>query len=213
MAPVGTRRRASGAATDLQVVALPAAGTHLGEHMDWGTRRDVAGSTSPVGGGRLRRQRVGPESKAKLERPLSCFPCSWPGSCTYTAMPASFSYQDLCACQSLDLEHEWWEEAGGGGGEGRGEEEVSKSGTFPSDQREGNTYNFPFSSLLCPRFDLGSFPSGLGMAWLAGQAGAGAQVPGQLGSCQAPSQASRPPLPGMPFSLSGRPHPLVFKVL
>lgn len=35
-------------------------------------------------------------------------------------------------------------EAVGGG------EEVSQSSTLPSDQREGNTYNFPFSGASLP---------------------------------------------------------------
>lgn len=73
------------------------------------------------------------------------------------------------------------------------EEEVSQSSAFPSDQREGNMCNFPFQAFLCPLFCFGSFPSGLGMAWLVGYAGAGAQVPSQLGSRPAPSQAWHAP--------------------
>lgn len=96
-----------------------------------------------------------------------------------------------------------------------GGEEVSQSSAFSSDQREGNTYELPFFKRFSARFHFGSFPSGLGMARMAGWAGAGTQVPSQLGSRPAPSQPGRlsRPLPGMPFFLSGRPRPLVFKVL
>lgn len=47
----------------------------------------------------------------------------------------------------------------GRGGEGREvEEEVSQSSAFPSDQRTGNSYSFPFSSASLPPFSLQFLP-------------------------------------------------------
>lgn len=95
------------------------------------------------------------------------------------------------------------------------EEEVSQSSAFPSDQRTGNTYNFPFSSASLPPVSFQFLPlwTGDGMAGgLDGGRHPGTQptglLPGSTVAWQAPSL-----LPSMPFSLSGRPRPLVFKVL
>lgn len=96
------------------------------------------------------------------------------------------------------------------------EEEVSQSSAFPSDHREGNTYNFPFSSSSWPPLHFGSSSlwtgggrvSGLGRGRHPGTQPTGLS-PGSISGLARSLRL----LPGMPFSLSGRPRPLVFKVL
>lgn len=96
------------------------------------------------------------------------------------------------------------------------EEEVSQSSAFPSDQR-GEHIQLPFfkhcsAPLLLFRFlplwTGDGAASGLGRGWHPGTQPTGLS-PGSISGLA----RSLGPLPGMPFSLSGRPHPLVFKVL
>lgn len=146
------------------------------------------GST-PLAGGTKGPQRVCPESKANLEH----LPCR------LALQPAG---QRLCLGQPCSVigpqawNREWWEEAGqrgreaGGGGVGRKFHSLAHSYQI---RERGTRTTSPLQALLCPCFCFGSFPSGLGMALLVGRAGAGAQVPGQLGPRPAPSRAWQAP--------------------
>lgn len=53
------------------------------------------------------------------------------------------------------------------------EEEVSQSGAFPSDGREGNTYNFPFSGVSLPPLSFQFLPLWTGDGTAGGLGGGG----------------------------------------
>lgn len=84
-------------------------------------------------------------------------------------------------------------------------------------RERGTRTTSPFRELLYPCFCFGSFPSELRMARLVGWAGQGQapRYPANWALARLHPGPGRLPrlLPSMPFSLSGRPHPLVFEVL